>query len=70
MLTVPQIARMTGRSRRTVIRWFEREPGVLIVMESPETLHKRRYRTLRVPEAVFERVMQRRGLSCRMAEFG
>ena len=59
MLTVPQIAAMTGRSRRTIIRWFEREPGVF-VMDNPETLHKRRYRTLRIPRAVFERVIQRK----------
>ncbi len=58
MLTVPQIADMTGRSRRTVIRWFEDESGVLNVLDNPETLHKRRYRTLRIPRAVYERVIQ------------
>jgi hypothetical protein len=62
MLTVPQIASLTGRSRRTIIRWFEREPGVF-VMDNPETLHKRRYRTLRIPITVFDRVMRRRTLS-------
>jgi len=24
----PEIARLTGKSVRTIIRWFEREPGV------------------------------------------
>lgn len=58
MLTVPQIAAMTGRSRRTIIRWFEDEPGVVIALDNPETLHKRRDRTMRIPKAVFERVIQ------------
>ena len=58
MLTVPQIAAMTGRSRRTIIRWFEDGPGVVIVLDNPETLHKRRDRTMRIPKAVFERVIQ------------
>jgi hypothetical protein len=60
MLTVPQIARMTGRSRRTIIRWFEHEPGVVLLdmFNHLERMHKRRYRTLRIPRAVFERVMR------------
>ncbi len=62
MLTVPQIARMTGRSRRTIIRWFQYEPGV-VVFDSPERMHKRRYRTLRIPRTVLERVITERGLS-------
>ena len=64
MMTVPQIAALTGRSRRTIIRWFEDEPGVVLlsVFDHPETLHKRRYRTLRVPQAVFERVMRAKEL--------
>jgi len=60
MLSVPQIARMTCRSRRTIIRWFENEPGTLFVADNPETLHKRRHRTLRVPRDVFERVIARK----------
>ena len=51
MLSVSQIARMTGRSRRTIIRWFQDEPGVLLIpeLDHPEKMHKRRYRTLRIP---------------------
>ena len=62
MLTVPEIAAMTGRSRRTIIRWFENEPGVVLleIFDHPEKLHKRRYRTLRIPRGVFERVVERR----------
>jgi Helix-turn-helix domain len=59
MLTVPQIAAMTGRSRRTIIRWFENEPDIF-VMDNPETMHKRRYRSLRIPRAALERVMRRK----------
>ena len=62
MLTVPEIARLTGKSRRTIIRWFEREPGVVLldIFDHPEKLHKRRYRTLRIPREVFERVIERK----------
>jgi hypothetical protein len=60
MLTVPQIAALTGRSRRTIIRWFQDEPGVVLlpVFDHPEELHKRRYRTLRIPKHVFDRVIR------------
>jgi Helix-turn-helix domain len=61
MLTVPQIAAMTGRSRRTIIRWFENEPGVVLldIFDHREGLHKRRYRSLRIPRAVVDRVLAR-----------
>jgi hypothetical protein len=59
MLSVPQISAMTGRSRRTIIRWFQHEPDVFI-LDNPERLHKRRYRTLRIPRAALERVMKAR----------
>lgn len=69
-LTTAEIAALTGFSRSTVTRMFERERGVLILMR-PETLHKRRYRSIRIPRAVFERVIDaltvradKRGLSC------
>ena len=61
MLTVPQIAKLTGRSTRTIRRWFENEPGVVYIFDHPERMHKRRYRTLRIPRVVFERVSARRG---------
>ena len=50
-------AALTGLSRRTVIRMFEKEPGVIVVLDNPETLHKRRYRTIRIPRAVYRRVV-------------
>lgn len=56
--TVDEVAALTGWSRRTVIREFESVPGV-IVLERKETMHKRRYRKLTIPRAVYERVIQR-----------
>lgn len=58
--TVDEVARMLKYSRRSVIRIFEKEPGVIAIVR-PETLHKRRYRTLRIPRAVYERVVTGRG---------
>jgi len=55
MLSVNEVAALTAWSRRTVIRIFERERGV-IILDNPETLHKRRYRTIRIPRAVYQRV--------------
>jgi hypothetical protein len=55
-LTVPQIAAMTGRLRRTIFRRFHHEPGVWKFVR-PERKHKRRYRTLRIPRAVYDRVI-------------
>ena len=56
--TVRDVAELTGFSRQTVIRLFEKEPGVLIV-KRPGALHKRSYRCIRIPRAVYERVMRR-----------
>jgi hypothetical protein len=56
--TVDEVAALTGFSRRTVIRLFERERGVLTITR-PESLHKRRYRSIRIPRAVYERVVNR-----------
>ena len=60
--TVAEVARMTGRSRCTIIRWFQDEPGTLVMLDHPELMHKRRYRTLRIPRAVFERVIRAKKL--------
>lgn len=56
--TVAEIAELTGFSRQTITRMFEREKGVLI-LERPETLHKRGFRSIRVPRAVYERVIRK-----------
>lgn len=60
VLTINDIVRLTRRSRRTIIRWFESEPGTILLLDNPEEMHKRRYRTLRVPRAVYERVTQQK----------
>jgi hypothetical protein len=39
-----------------VARLFVHGPGV-IILERPERLHKRRYRSIRIPRAVYERVI-------------
>jgi hypothetical protein len=56
--TVGEVAELTGFSRNTVIRLFEKERGVLILAR-PERMHKRRYRSIRIPRAVYERVLYR-----------
>lgn len=57
-LTVDEIAKAWHLSRDAVRRIFDREPGVL-VMENYPAYGKRRYRTLRVPVSVAERVHRR-----------
>jgi len=56
--TVSEVAALMGLSRQTVTRLFENEPGVTI-LERPERMHKRRYRSIRIPRAVYERVASR-----------
>ena len=56
--TVREVAALTGFSRQTVTRMFEREPGVL-VLERPSTSRKRRCRAIRIPHAVYERVIRK-----------
>lgn len=56
--TVKEVALMMGLSRQTVIRLFEHEPGV-IILKRPERMHKRRYRSIRIPRAAYERVVNR-----------
>lgn len=56
--TVREVAAMTGFSRSTITKMFESEPGV-IVISRPEQMHKQRYRSIRIPRAVYERVLRR-----------
>lgn len=55
-LSVDDVAGLMGLSRRAVIRLFENERGV-IILERPTTMRKRRYRSIRIPRAVYERVV-------------
>jgi hypothetical protein len=53
--SVIEIAKLWALSEKTVRKIFEREPGV-IQWSTQERLHKRGYRTLRVPETILHRV--------------
>ena len=57
VLTVAEVAVLTGFCKQTIINRFENEPGVLI-LERPEKMHKRKYRSIRIPRAVYERVLR------------
>jgi transcriptional regulator GlxA family with amidase domain len=50
-LTVAEVAQLMGYSRRTIIRLFENEPGVLI--------RSGKRRTLRIPWSVYLRVVRK-----------
>ena len=50
-----QLAKLWGVSDETIRRIFENEPGVLVI-DRPEELHKRGYRSVRIPSSVAERV--------------
>ena len=53
-----ELGELWNLSADTVRRMFEREPGVL-VFENPVRSSSRRFRTLRIPESVAERVYRR-----------
>jgi hypothetical protein len=55
--TPEQLGELWGLSADTIRRLFEREEGVLVVER--ERNGRRRYRTLRIPESVVERVHRR-----------
>jgi HSP20 family molecular chaperone IbpA len=57
-LTVREAAELSGFSPQTITVMFENEPGV-IILERPEKMHKRRYRSIRIPRGVYSRVMLR-----------
>lgn len=56
--TVGEVATMTGFSRQTVTRLFENEKGVLVIDRS-ESMNKRGYRSIRIPQHVYERVVRK-----------
>ena len=57
-LSVNEAAALSGFSRDTISRMFSDAKGV-IVLNRPEKLHKRRYRTIKIPRAVYDRVIGR-----------
>ncbi len=58
VFSIREVCDMTGFSRQTISRMFESEPGVLVISR-PEKMHKQRYRSIRIPRAVYERVIRR-----------
>lgn len=55
---VVDLAKLWGFSEKTLRKWFEEEPGVLIE-DRPERMHKRGYRSMRIPQSVAIRVYER-----------
>src|SRR5262252_525315 len=53
-----ELGQIWNLSADSVRRLFEHEPGVLVI-EHLKSKAKRRYRTLRIPESVVERVHRR-----------
>jgi hypothetical protein len=56
--TVAEASALLGFSRWTIIRLFEDEPGVLILLR-PERMHKQPRRKITIPRHVFLRVKAR-----------
>jgi hypothetical protein len=57
LFTVQELAQLWSLSRQTIRKLFEQESGTLVL--SIRRPGKRRYRTLRVPLSVAERVYRR-----------
>jgi hypothetical protein len=55
-LTIAEATTLTGFSVPTITRPFQSEPGVLVIAR-PTKMNKRRYRSVRIPRAVYERVI-------------
>lgn len=55
-LSINEAAALSGFSRNTITRIFADVNGV-IVLNRPEQMYKRRYRTIRIPRAVYERTI-------------
>jgi hypothetical protein len=54
-----QVAAQWGLSEDTVRRLFQHEPGVLVIEPPRGRFSRRRYRTIRIPSDVLERVHRR-----------
>jgi methylphosphotriester-DNA--protein-cysteine methyltransferase len=61
--TVAEVAEMLGVSTDTVRRLFADETGVIDLGRRESTRGKRRYRVLRIPAAVLNRVMDRKSVT-------
>jgi len=57
--TVPEISKLLRVDRHTVTRLFANESGVLILGNRETRCGQRKYRMLRIPSAVLNRVLAR-----------
>lgn len=57
--TAQQLGELWGVSEDTIRRMFLNEPGVVFLGTSLTTRGRRRYRVLRIPQSVVERVHRR-----------
>lgn len=57
--TPAEVAEAWGVSADTIRRMFMDEPGVLVIEPAPARFSRRKYRTLRIPASVAERVHRR-----------
>jgi hypothetical protein len=57
--TPEELGKRWKLSADTVRRMFEREPGVLVIEGTRGLSGRRRYRTIRIPQDVAERVYHR-----------
>lgn len=60
--TVAQIAKMLGVSKDTVRRLFADEPGIIDLGRHQTAQGRRRYRLLRIPDSVLDRVLNRKSV--------
>jgi hypothetical protein len=58
--TVARVAELLGVSKDTVRRLFADEPGVIDLGRHKPALERRRYRVLRIPMSVLDRVLNRK----------
>lgn len=63
-----QVAELLGVSKDTVRRLFADEPGTIDLGRRETARHKRRYRVLRIPAAVLDKVLNRKRVSERPSE--
>jgi hypothetical protein len=54
-----EIAELWGLSVDSIRKIFENEPGVLVIGNTQPRRYKRSYTTLRIPQAIVERVHRR-----------
>jgi hypothetical protein len=57
-LSIAEAAVLSGFSRQTVSAMFQDQKGV-ITINRPETMHKRGYKSIRIPRDVYERVIRK-----------